>query len=312
MERNANYILVGAFISLVSLAFVMFVVWLIGSYDTKVNDRYTIVFPGAVSGLNQGGKVHYLGVEVGRVTNIRLDPARPDLIRVDIEIDERTPVRSKTRAELKPQGITGLSFIELNTPEEATEPPIRARGEPYPVIKGSGSHLEKLFQSLPEITNKLIGISERIDQVLSDQNVEKVGKILTHAESVSRKLDNHTGPTFDNLNATLDKYRRTAAGANELIDNTNTVVQTLENDLATARQAIDNVLSFTRRLDNLTARNERSIDQFLGMGLTNISVLAKDARTVTDNAEKLTGRLAERPSRLLFQPQYKGLVIPKE
>ena len=311
MERNVNYILVGTFISLVALGFALFVIWLVGSYDTRVYDRYTIYFEGAVTGLQEGNQVQYLGVEAGRVIGIRLDSVRSDLIKVDIEVDQNTPVRKSTEATLKPQGITGQSFISLTTPSDASQPPRQKEGEKYPVIIGTGSRLDELFDSLPEVSRKLIRIAERVDRILSDKNIQKIDSILGNVESVSGSLRRKTDGTLANLNTALEDISKTARNANGLIGNTNKTVDVLRDDLIAARKAIDNVISFTGRIDDLTARNERSLDSFLNNGLGQISLLARDARNAANDIESLGERLSERPSSLLFQPKYKGLKIPK-
>lgn len=312
MERNVNYILVGTFISLVGIGFALFVIWLVGSYDTRVYDRYTIYFEGAVTGLQEGNQVQYLGVEVGRVIGIRLDSVRSDLIKVDIEVDQNTPVRKSTEATLKPQGITGQSFIALTTDDEASKPPRRMEDEQYPVIIGSGSRLDELFDSLPEVSRKLIRIAERVDRILSDKNIQKIDSILSNVESVSGSLQRKTDVTLANLNGALKDVRKTAKNANGLIGNTNKTIDVLRDDLIAARKAIDNVISFTGRVDHLTARNEQALDSFLGNGLGRISLLARDARKAANDIESVGEKLSERPSSLVFQPKYKGLKIPKK
>ena len=74
MEREANYTAVGAFVLLIALAGALFVYWYSDSREHREYHRYEIYFTGSVSGLDKGSAVRYLGVGVGRVVELRIDP----------------------------------------------------------------------------------------------------------------------------------------------------------------------------------------------------------------------------------------------
>src|SRR4030095_1245045 len=107
MEKNANYFFVGIFVSLALLALVGFTIWLMGAGDFARYQRYTVYFTEPVSGLVHEAVVKYKGVEVGRILGLRLAPERTDLVKVDIEVKEGTPIRAGTTAGIELQGITG-------------------------------------------------------------------------------------------------------------------------------------------------------------------------------------------------------------
>ena len=77
MEREANYVAVGAFILLVIAMGVGFVLWYTDARDGRNYETYEIYFTGSVSGLERGGPVRYLGVDVGRVRRISIDHNSP-------------------------------------------------------------------------------------------------------------------------------------------------------------------------------------------------------------------------------------------
>jgi len=74
MEREARYAAVGAFVLLVIAMAVLFVYWYSDSRERRDYTRYEVYFDGTVSGLARGAPVRYLGVEVGRVVRMRIDP----------------------------------------------------------------------------------------------------------------------------------------------------------------------------------------------------------------------------------------------
>jgi phospholipid/cholesterol/gamma-HCH transport system substrate-binding protein len=113
MERDANYAAVGAFVLVVALLGALFVYWYSDSREHRDYNRYEIYFTGSVSGLDRGATVRYLGVGVGRVVDIRIDPRDSGRVEVVVDIDSTTPVSEHTVAELQLQGVTGLLYIDL-------------------------------------------------------------------------------------------------------------------------------------------------------------------------------------------------------
>src|SRR5262249_46618882 len=113
MERSANYAAVGAFVLLVTLMGALFVYWYSDTREHRSYNRYETYFDGTVSGLERGAAVRYLGVGVGRVVDLRIDPRDSSRVMVVVDIDATTPVSDQTVAELSLQGVTGLLYIDL-------------------------------------------------------------------------------------------------------------------------------------------------------------------------------------------------------
>ena len=192
MEKEANYFTVGIFVSAALLALVGFGIWLMGAPSGGPTTNYTVYFTDPVSGLADEAVVKYKGVDVGKVSALRLSPERNDLVKVDIQVADDTPVRAGTTASIAIQGITGQSYIELATASGDTAPPQRVEGEQYPVLKGTGSQLGKFFDTLPgmskdfEMTLSAIGAFSKEGQrmtesvkALADSLKENPSQILT-------------------------------------------------------------------------------------------------------------------------------------
>ena len=58
----------------------------------------------SVAGLNLNAPVKYNGVEVGKVSDIRLDPVNPEKVRLTFAIEHGTPIKADTVAVLKDAG----------------------------------------------------------------------------------------------------------------------------------------------------------------------------------------------------------------
>ena len=110
METRASHVAVGTFVLLLLLGLTGFVVWISKFQQAADLKRYDILFEEAVTGLELDSNVRYRGVPVGRVQDIRIDPANIERIRVTIEVRGDTPVKVDTKASLELQGLTGGSL----------------------------------------------------------------------------------------------------------------------------------------------------------------------------------------------------------
>ena len=191
MERDVRYIVVGIVVALLIAAFAGFAAWQAGGYSGEETKRYTILFEGGVAGLAKGGRVRYRGVQVGRVEGVGLMKNRPRVVRVDIRVDPATPITRETRAQIKPQGITGLSYIELLT-KEPGPPPEVPEGRRYPVIQAEASPLDQVLEDMPQMVERLNGIAARIDRILSEENVRRIDRTLANAADLSERLGDLT------------------------------------------------------------------------------------------------------------------------
>ncbi len=98
MDRDANYVAVGTFVVVVMAMATVFVLWYSNARERREYQRYEVYFSGSVSGLTEGGTVRYLGVNVGRVADIRLDPRAADRVEALIDVDKATPITHDTLA----------------------------------------------------------------------------------------------------------------------------------------------------------------------------------------------------------------------
>lgn len=296
MEKTANYFFVGIFVSLALLALVGFTIWLMGSGDFGPKQRYTIYFTDTVSGLVDESPVRYQGVDVGQIVDIRLAPERNDLVKVDIEVREDTPIRIGTSATIELQGITGSSYVELNTPIDDQEPPRRVAGEPYPVLEGRGSELRAFLDELPELAMKL-------------QNA--LGSVEQFAREGARMAGS--------IDAFSKEGTRTATAIRGLADNLEDEIGSLRTDVGKAVASIDQfsregakTAESIRGLSDDLKGEIGTIKDDLGNALSSISQFSKEGARSADAIRGLAETLKDDPSQILRPaPSQRGVVIPR-
>src|SRR5919109_1079482 len=198
METRASYIAVGAFVLVLIVGLLGFVVW-VGKFQGQLNfARYDIQFSGSVTGLQVDGTVRYRGIAVGRIIDIQIDPDNIELIRVTLEIDEDTPIRNDTVASIELQGITGVTYVLLTGGTTSSEALRKTMSAPYPVIKSRPSRLEELFQGAPDLLSKANLLVERVTLLVSDENRQALTETLANLRSLSERFASGGG-NFDSL-----------------------------------------------------------------------------------------------------------------
>lgn len=187
METKVNYTLVGLFVLLLGAALVAGILWLSagGSYR-KAYDIYLAYTGESVSGLNFEAPVKYRGVEVGRVKRISLDQG--ERVRLELEIERGTPIRTNTVAVLRMQGLTGVAYVELDGGTREA-PLLEARdGKKYPVIETGPSLLTRVDTAATDALASLERISTSINATLDEGNRQSFKKLLADLATLSGAL----------------------------------------------------------------------------------------------------------------------------
>jgi phospholipid/cholesterol/gamma-HCH transport system substrate-binding protein len=311
MDRDANYAAVGAFVLLVIAMAVSFVLWYTNQQDKHIYLRYEIYFPGTVSGLTPGSPVRYLGVDVGKVSRILIDPQQRNRVLVIADIDATAPIDGRTRASLSLQGITGLLFIDLKQDDKATVPGELAEGLHYPVIRSTPSEFDVLWSNLPTLATHLVELVDRVDQVFSDENVRSFKATLDNARLASERLPG-TLREVQELVAEARKTTREVRGAvADLREIEAHAGPEIESAIANMRHVSDNLAKTSDHLEDFVADNEHVISRFTQQSLPELEQLLRESRQAARDFRDLSRSLKANPSQLIYEPNYRGVEVAK-
>ena len=310
MERDAKYAAVAAFAMLAIAAAVAFVWWYSGSGERRDFVRYEIYFDGSVSGLARGSPVRFLGVDVGRVRSLAIARDNPSRVRVTAEIDSEAPISGATRARLGLLGLTGLLFIDLQQDPDADPARVLGEGQRYPVILSRKGDIEAFVERLPDLLGHAARVVERVEGLLTDENLKAVSTTLANVEAASRDLPAVTRSAAE-LAAEL---RRTSAEVSALTQRVHAIADTaapqIEASLAGVRATAEKMSRTADSLERIVAGNEASLAQFAGSGVADLQALAVDLRGTSDEVRALARSLRDRPSSLLIEQKESGMEIP--
>ena len=192
MEGRGAFLRVGLMI-LAVLATLIFLFVLLAGNQLRGGTRFESYFRESVQGLEVGAPVKYLGVTLGRVTDIGLVSAaygrglpadvkrasyRQVLVRFVIDTsrigrvpDTKTAIETGLRAKLASQGLTGLSYIELAFVNPAAYPPETVPWQPR-------------YEYIPSIPSTLTEVQEAGEQFLARLNRVDIDQIARNVDAL--------------------------------------------------------------------------------------------------------------------------------
>jgi phospholipid/cholesterol/gamma-HCH transport system substrate-binding protein len=279
--------MVGIFTLTVFAAATAFTVWMAGRNSERESAEYDISFTESVKGLSVNSDVLFVGIRVGRVTNITISDVNPGEIQVRIAVDENTPVREDSRARLDIRGITGGSVISISG-GTALSPLMRStRGEVAEIL-AEPSTLGAVVSSIPQVMAKL-------EKLLSQENIAAAGRTLQALRVVTEALASQSAT----LESIPEKY---ATAADSLTSLMTSVDEMLVKDLM---PGIATFHSAARRIEDTMLAVEPGLRQFSGQGLADLRLLTADLRNLTQAATRAVQKLENDPRRFFFGDQNK-------
>ncbi len=310
MDRDANYVAVGAFVLLVVAMAVSFVFWYSGQEDKRTYLRYEIYFDGSVGGLSAGSPVRYLGVDVGKVDSIALDPQQRKRVQVIADVDNTAPLDAGTQATLSLQGVTGLLFIDLEEDPKATSTGPLPQGHRFPVIGSGRSNIDVLLSTLPALATRMVELVDRFNRVFSDDNVRAFSATLDNARKASDRLPD----TVRDLQSLVADVRKATQEVQGVAADVHGVVQHAAPDIAAAaadmHQVAATLQKTSERLDRFVLDNEPGLSRFTRQSLPEFEQLLRESRQAARDFRDLSRSLKANPSQLIYESNYRGVEVP--
>jgi phospholipid/cholesterol/gamma-HCH transport system substrate-binding protein len=311
MERDANYAAVGAFVVLVIVMAGLFVYWYSDTHEHRHYERYEIYFDGTVAGLTRGASVRYLGVDVGRVVTMNIDPRNASRVQVIADIDATAPISDRTVAQLSLQGLTGVLYIDLLRSPSGLPLVEAVPSERFPVIRSTRSNFDVLLSSLPEVMGLATGALERFDRILSDGNIAALSQALVNLERATAALPEtlrEVRGLIADLKSTSGELRTTVASVRAVTEDSGPQLRLALERLGSVA---DHLAQATGQLDQMIAENRSDVRAFTRDSLPELQQLLREGRDAASEVRDLARSLRQNPAALIYQPAPSGVEIPR-
>lgn len=304
METKANYVLIGAFTLAVFVFILLFALWASNYASQKQWREYDVIFNESVTGLSEGNAVQYNGISVGTVQDLSLMPNDPRQVVARIRLQADTPVKVDTRAKLTLTGLTGTTIIQLTGGSPGAAPLRATADREVPVIPTSPSALQNIAATADRIV-------ARVDEILSEENVESVTNTMRNLETVSGALAMQERDLAEMVVAARSAAQRlestlaTTESAVQRIDRE--VVAQLPGMVAKLEASLGELESASRNANALIAENRGPIADFTQEGLQQVGPAMVEMRALIRDLRRVANRLDGNPAGYLL-----GREKPKE
>lgn len=298
MENKAHAFAAGVFVLAVTALLVGMVMWLMR--DTVSTSRYEMTTTDAVTGLQPQAAVRFKGVAVGKVTNIGFDPAKPGNVLVELAVDRNAPVTQSTFATLAFQGVTGLSFVQLDDDGSSSAAPV-AGPNGVPRIPLKPNALGQLQDMASDLVEKVGRATDRVNQMLGPDNQAALSSALTElgaaAKSVNQ-LASHTDKTIQGIQ--LEGLIRQTSGTLTTIDKAAAQVRVTAANLDTTVGELGQGVQRVTGPGGVVDRMSEGASTVTSTTLPRIQNLTEDASRTIRRLDRIANALSENPQAFIY------------
>ena len=298
MENKAHAFAAGVFVLAVTALLVGMVMWLMR--DTVSTSRYEMTTTDAVTGLQPQAAVRFKGVAVGKVTNIDFDPDKPGNVLVELAVDRNAPVTQSTFATLAFQGVTGLSFVQLDDDGSSSAAPV-AGPNGVPRIPLKPNALGQLQDMASDLVEKVGRATDRVNQMLGPDNQAALSSALTElgaaAKSVNQ-LASHTDKTIQGIQ--LEGLIRQTSGTLTTIDKAAAQVRVTAANLDTTVGELGQGVQRVTGPGGVVDRMSEGASTVTSTTLPRIQNLTEDASRTIRRLDRIANELSENPQAFIY------------
>lgn len=318
METKAHHALVGFFAVFLILAGGFFALWLGQTTFDREYAYYDVVFDGPVRGLRDSSEVRFNGIQVGEVTDIGLDPQNPNRVIARIRLLAETPVRVDSSAQLEPQGLTGLSYIQISGgTSEAQRLQGTVRGDP-PRIYAQQAQIESLVAGGEDALMAARLALVQVTELLSEANLERVASTIENLEEITERLAGEDAMVED-LRSAIRTLEATAidvgAAARSLEIFGRDATRLANNELTQASvdvsQAALEIDLAGRQAQELMTTLQPAIERLSNEGADELTRTMEDLRRLIGTLDRIALDIEDNPAGFISGEQRRTVEVPQ-
>jgi len=324
MARRNEEIKVGAVVVAGAVLFLLALVFVGGvNLLRKKKVEYATYFKFA-GGLEPGSPVRFGGFKVGDIKNTSLDPEDSTRIRVTLQVDDGTPIRSNSQARISSLGFLGENYLEVSpgTRDAALLPPgseiptveIVQLSDVFNNVNNITVNATKLVNDLDDrvlaLTDNANALIKNLNAVVGPENQQHISSVLANSDEMLKEVQPHMDKTMTNLETAsgklspaIDNLDATVSKANKLTDHLDALVVENREEIRKTLLRLQASLADAQRMIN-------NLDDTLGANRGNLDETLENIRVTSENLKELTDTLRQRPYSLVRIKAEKDRVPP--
>jgi phospholipid/cholesterol/gamma-HCH transport system substrate-binding protein len=221
------------------------------------------------------------------------------------------PIRVDSFATLEPQGITGVNYIQI-TAGTSSKPLLKvaekARCEAkglnpcIPILNSQRSALADLLEGGGTVLTRTIEALDRVNRVLSDQNIKTFSATLSDAQAISAELRERKAIVADAQKLIQDLDAATER-ADAILASTQNIVDTDgRRGVKSIADAAEEAKNTAKDLRALVDKLQGPTSDFANTGLPQITAAIVQLQTAVESLQRLVNEIQRSPSGALGKP----------
>jgi len=179
--------------------------------------------------------------------------------------------------------------------------PLKTHSTGVPVIPFKATGLSAMLAGSGDLTTDLLRLVAQLNVLTGMENQQRVAAILGNVKSFTGAMaeqGGEIGGIISSLKSAVAGLERTAGGLESAVAEDWPEIAT-DLKATSARLA-----SMSGRVDGWLEANDESVDRLLGEGLDSLTALVLELQQMADQVSRLSARLREDPSRLIYRSQH--------
>lgn len=291
------------------------------------NTYYVAYSNQSISGLKVGSPVTYLGIDIGTIADILLDPKDITKIVVKLSVETGIPIKEDSAADIVTLGITGMKAIEIKGGTNEAE------------VLAPSSYIEPGRGSLPgEITDKAAIIADKVEDILSNlqamthpDNVTRISEALDNFGKMAESADKILMLLYNSLDQNKDEFGETMETVGNIIESLLSLSRAMEEILGKFNSMIDkgevegiisNTYEFSRQLSDVeiarlgeemtavvedTQQIVKKVEEFIDQGSRDMLESQRLLRLTLRELNEASRKIKNNPSVLIRRSETENL-----
>jgi len=296
VETKVNYAVVGAFVLLLGALLICGILWLAVGMGVKKNMYlYSSIIHESVAGLDLDAPVKYLGVDVGKVSKITIDPINPQQVRLVFSIENNTLIKQNTEAVLKSQGLTGIAYVELSG-GTANSPILTAHNtEQYPMIPMKPSLSARLENVLTTVLSNIDHTSTTVNAMFDENNRLAVKHILANTSILLTTMAEQK----TDIQHFIADAAATAHGTAKAIPKLNNAIEHITESSDVFAHMSTQLSLTAHEADHVLLNADQGVDQITHKTLPKFDLLLSDMLSLSTSLKRLSEQTETNPNSLI-------------
>lgn len=268
-RKNKNALIVGVFILIAILIFVV-LIFTLGGEKKSFTKKFPIkvVFTD-INGLKEGNNIWFSGVRVGTVKNIHLKGASEVEVTLNIEEKVRSFIHKDATVKVSSEGLLGNKLVILY-----------GGSLPSPIIENNDYVTAQVISPNDDIMVLLKAAGKNLLEISG--NINEVSRKMNAGEGTLGKLINDPS-VLNTLQASLSNFKTVSATSKRVIDN----IEGFAERMNTEGSSVNKILTDSLMYDSISAilSEIKGITATAGAASNTIKIFAENIKNASSSLQ---------------------------